>query len=279
MFGVNVENFRNDLPMKKLVKHEKEKEFEREESFLIDKIGVGKIDIFRMVRENISKNLIIQKVVVKNFFAYKMLLEIKKKDRITFDHVLGVTENVLTLLEANGESVDSDLTEKMVLASLVHDAGKTDNKIIEVIKKSEKLKKKDRSEMQKHSRKIFDWLKNINMLDIGKIVVQHHELGEDGFGEDLPYPRSGDDSNYDGPERRQDRESFREEAKILAIADVFDALTKERQYKKAMPIKKCEKIMRNKFRGIEDGKNISVLVEKYKNRELNQIESNKLKQK
>jgi len=229
-----------------------------EEFPVFDSVGDAKINLLRIVREEITDNKTIEKVIGGDVAVCKMLLEIKKKDEITFEHVLRVTENVMTLIEANGQQLDSLKSCELILAAMLHDIGKTNDEINEVVKTPGKLNKEQRAIMEEHPRKAFDRLMKLGYEEAAEIAVRHHEVSDN-------YPRSDIDQGYDGPERRQVKPEVDKAARILAISDVFDALINKRPYKEAMFIDQCEKILREKFRKEEDQKNISILVDDYKN--------------
>ena len=115
--------------------------------------------------------------------------------------------------------------KKVVKAGLLHDIGKY--KIApEIINKKGKLTKKEFEIIKTHSEIGYEMSKSIPNIDedVRQAILSHHER-EDGSG----YPRGlkGDKINL--------------YAKILAIADVYDALTSERVYKdKSTPFEAIE---------------------------------------
>ena len=108
--------------------------------------------------------------------------------------------------------------KKLSQAALLHDIGKTCLPV-EILNKPGKLAPEEYEEIQKHCRYGYNLLKN--NPDISSVtrnaILSHHE-NENGTG----YPRqlSGD--------------KIHKFAKIIHIADVYDALTTKRVYKDAM---------------------------------------------
>ena len=259
-----------------LQKHEGQKDLAHE-AFLADEIiktdkvdnikggDEAMMDILKIVREEIGGNKIVEDIIANNPFVAEMLLKTREKDEFTFRHAIGVTDNVITLLESNNKQLDSDLSRETILASLVHDVGKNDNEINVLVRKKRKLTQEECDVVKGHSEKGFHLIRDLKHLSAAKILVRHHELGQDEVGMAKAYPRSGVDLGYDGPERRHFEPHIEEVARILAISDVFDALISERPYKKAMTIDQCEEVLINKFREESDQRNISILVDGFKN--------------
>lgn len=215
------------------------------------------------IEKEVTSNPLVKEVLAKHFFVYKMLMDVKKSDRDTFDHVLRVAKNILNVIK-NSDDLNDNNIEDLVISGLVHDAGKTDKDIVELVKEPRKLTASEEIIVQKHPRKVFDWLKNIGRLDIAEIVVQHHELSDDEEGRKKSYPRSNGELKPEVVKERAVDPEVTKLARVLAVCDVFDALISERPYKESFPIDKCKTILRNKFRKNEDQKVIDILVNEYK---------------
>jgi PAS domain S-box-containing protein/putative nucleotidyltransferase with HDIG domain len=105
-------------------------------------------------------------------------------------------------------------------AALLHDIGKI---IVpsEILNKPGKLNALERSFVDAHAQASYEILKTIEFeFPIAEIILQHHEK-LDGSG----YPRglSGD--------------SILKEARVLAVADVIEAMASYRPYRPALPLK------------------------------------------
>jgi putative nucleotidyltransferase with HDIG domain len=106
-------------------------------------------------------------------------------------------------------------TELIRYAMILHDIGKillSD----QILNKPAKLTEEEFNFIKTHSLNGFNLIKDINK-DVAAIIIQHHEK-IDGSG----YPYGIKDVKL--------------ESQVISIIDVFDALIKERPYKKAFPV-------------------------------------------
>lgn len=141
-----------------------------------------------------------------------MMMAIRNLDDATYVHSMNVA--LICNLFAHWLKFDEKETELLTLAGLLHDIGKM---LIPptIIKKPDKLTDEEYRVIKKHPSLGYHILKDQNVDPrIAKAALQHHERC-DGKG----YP-CGLVSN--------DIEPF---AKIVAIADVYDALTAKRVYR------------------------------------------------
>ena len=136
-------------------------------------------------------------------------------DIFTSKHVQGVVKNVLKMcIKMNYQY---DYTKKCVTGAYLHDIGKI---MIphEVLQKRGTLDANEYEIMKKHT--IYGYeicMKIPKCVQYANIVRAHHE-NEDGTG----YP--------DGLNKK----TIPEEAKLIKVADVYDALTQKRQYKEGL---------------------------------------------
>lgn len=133
-------------------------------------------------------------------------------DIFTDAHVQGVVKTTTMICEEM--NMDYNDLKKCVLAAYLHDVGKI--KIpSEVLQKNGKLTDEEFAEIKKHT--IYGYeicMEYRNFRELAKIVRAHHE-SYDGSG--YPDSLAGDNIPF--------------EASLIKVADVFDALTKRRQYK------------------------------------------------
>ena len=170
----------------------------------------------------LSKNL--EETVVSLASAFEM------KDPYTAGHQRRVTEIASAIaLEMN---LEEDRFQGLRLSSLVHDIGKI-NVPTEILSKPGKITEPEFNLIRTHSKAGYDILKKINFpWPISRIVLQHHER-MDGSG--YPNGLSG--------------EEILLEARIIAVADVVEAMATHRPYRASLGIEKAlEEIEKNRGR-------------------------------
>ena len=153
---------------------------------------------------------------------------IEKKDPYTAKHQQRVSLIVQAIAAKMGLS--KKRIEGLYTAALVHDIGKI---IVpaEILSKPGRLTEIEFSIIKEHPRVGYEILKDVDFpWPVAEIILQHHER-MDGSG----YPRglTGDDILL--------------EARILAVADVVEAMSSHRPYRPALGIDKAlEEISKNK---------------------------------
>ncbi|WP_019243810.1 MULTISPECIES: HD-GYP domain-containing protein [Bacillus] len=158
--------------------------------------------------------------IMKEMTAEKGLLtilaDVYTHDSYIFTHSYNVTLYALAIgmeLKLNPKQL-----EILGLGSILHDVGKM--KVSQkILLKPGKLTEEEYEEIKTHAEEGFQILKEVNTVPllVAHCAYQHHER-IDGSG----YPRGLKD---------KDIHFF---AKILAVADVFDAVTSNRVYRKAL---------------------------------------------
>jgi len=147
------------------------------------------------------------------------MAHITSHDYYTYTHSVNVGMlSVLLTKSAFKGSYDHNMRE-LGAGFFLHDLGKCDVPQ-ELINKAGRLSPEEWEVIRKHPRRGNKILSDTNQLtkECGIIVMQHHER-EDGSG--YPFGLKKDEiHNY---------------ARICAIADVFDALTSTRAYKRKLP--------------------------------------------
>jgi PAS domain S-box-containing protein/putative nucleotidyltransferase with HDIG domain len=137
------------------------------------------------------------------------------RDRYTAGHQLRVTELACAIAEAMGLS--KELVQAVHVAGLLHDVGK----ILlptEILTKPGRLNDIEFAMIRTHPKAGYNILKSIEFpWPIAKMVLQHHER-MDGSG----YPD------------RVGGEEILMEARILAVADVVEAMSSHRPYRPAL---------------------------------------------
>ncbi len=169
----------------------------------------------KKIREGIirlSNNL--EEAVISLASAFEM------KDPYTAGHQRRVTEIACAI--AREMNIDQDRLQGLRLASLVHDIGKI-NVPAEILSKPGKLIRPEIDLIRTHSEAGYNILKNINFpWPISEIVLQHHERIN---GSGYPKGLSGN--------------AILLEAKIIAVADVVEAMASHRPYRASLGIEKA----------------------------------------
>ena len=141
---------------------------------------------------------------------------IDAKDAYTRGHSERVAWGARALAKAIG--LDEATAERAHLAGLLHDIGKIGVPETVLTKKG-RLSEAEFDMIKRHPRIGFDILRGIPSLeDVLPGVLHHHERWD---GKGYPTGAAGEEISLFG--------------RILAVADVFDALSSDRAYRKALP--------------------------------------------
>ncbi len=172
--------------------------------------GVNLDDISNQV-ENIVEELIHQKHMLVN------MIDLKVFDDYTYSHSVNVA--VLSIIIGVTMGISRKELTKLGLGALLHDIGKVfiDK---DIVNKPGKLTDEEFTSMKMHSKLGYDYVRDRFQLPVKSYVavLDHHER-YDGSG--YPNNKKGDEISDFG--------------KMIALADVYDALTSERPYRKALP--------------------------------------------
>lgn len=148
------------------------------------------------------------------------------RDSTTYNHL--VRMSLYSYLIAKEMGFDEEWCEKLKLAAPMHDIGKLGIKDM-ILLKPAKLTDEEFEEMKKHTIYGYEILKDstIDILKMASNVALCHHEKYDGTG----YPRG------------LKGEEIPIEARIVAVADVFDALTSRRPYKEPYEIERAVEII------------------------------------
>lgn len=169
-------------------------------------------------------------IAVKAFLA-----SLKGKDSYTEGHSVRVSHYGVTLAKALGYT-DKQL-RTIEMAGFLHDIGKI--KINEnILNKPSKLTNEEYGEIKRHPLYGLEILQDMyeksemqseDYQMMANITAMHHERFD---GRGYPYGKKGEEIPF--------------EARILAVADTFDAMTTTRSYRKGLTIEEArEEILRN----------------------------------
>lgn len=216
------------------------KPFDPQELQEVIKNGIDKFDLVS------SKSLILKDL--KELF-YKTIKSISSaldaKDEYTHGHSMRVT--LYSIILAKAVNVPENQLEMIEISGLLHDIGKIAIPQA-ILCKAGKLSDEEFVIMKTHpsnSEKLISSIKKLENIAPG---IKHHHERWDGRG--YPDKLAGEDIPYS--------------ARIIAIADTYDAMTSTRSYRKALTheiaideIKKCagtqfDPVLAQKFVEIED---------------------------
>lgn len=191
-------------------------------------LGMGySIDMEKI--NNISNYIIVGADQKKDIV--RCLNQIKSSDEYLYTHSINVS--LLSMLLGKWLGLDTVEIEQLVQAGLLHDIGKI--KVApEILNKPGKLSNEEYEEIKKHpvyGYRILEKDKNISR-DICAAVLMHHEK-EDGSG--YPMGIKG--------------EKIHKLAKIISVADIYDAMTSNRVYKEKESAFQVFRMMENEAIG------------------------------
>ncbi len=177
------------------------------------------------LQERADENSRIQEEMILSFAEIT-----ENKSEQTGKHVRRVAEYTRILAEELG--MEKDEANRLRLASTMHDVGKL---LVpaEILEKPARLTDEEFAEIKKHpgyGGKLLNDVEGDVMHMARTVALEHHER-PDGHG--YPDGKSGDTISMEG--------------KIVAVADVYDALTSRRSYKQAWDEKDAyEEIVKGK---------------------------------
>ncbi len=142
-------------------------------------------------------------------------LAIDAKDPYTKGHSSRVADYVTAL--SRELNLPADRVEFLHYIAMIHDVGKV-TVPEHILKKEAPLSPEEDSIMKTHSPAGAEIIKDVKYFAPGSDIIRHHHERWDGAG----YPN------------RLRGEEIPEGARILSVADAFDAMTSDRPYRKAM---------------------------------------------
>lgn len=156
--------------------------------------------------------------------AFAFAAVIDAKTPFTYRHSSNVAKYAVGIATAMG--ADGMLLRDVLRAGLLHDVGKlgVSNRILD---KPGRLTDEEREEVKKHPRWTWQILERVSAFEHFAAASSHHHERLDGKG--YPWGLTGDRLDFT--------------ARVLAIADVYEALTADRPYREGLPISKVMDIM------------------------------------
>lgn len=150
---------------------------------------------------------------------------IGNRDQYTGEHSLRVRDIALTI-GTELRLPPGDMNE-LAIAAVLHDIGKIGIPE-QILNKTGKLTESEFAIIQKHPQLGYDALINIKQLErVAEYILYHHECFD---GRGYPCRKKGDEIPLI--------------SRILSVADVYEAITSDRVYRKAMNLEQTMMVMR-----------------------------------
>ena len=164
--------------------------------------------------------------IIKNSEALACVINIRNKDEYLLEHSVSVS--VLMTIFAHFIKIDRQIIEQLAIGAFLHDVGKI---MIpeQVLNKPNKLTDNEFRLMKSHVDHSIDIMKktpNISKLSIEVAALHHEKLNGQGY-----------------PRQLQDK-AINKYGRMIAICDIFDALTANRCYKNGYSHVKAFSILR-----------------------------------
>ena len=184
---------------------------------------------------------------VSDFKIQAYVQDLKHHHYETYAHSLrvGIFSLDLGLKMRQRYLFSDEALRDLCYGGILHDVGKLCIPL-EVLTKAGFLDSKERTVINGHPRLGFVYLEHLDSLRVQQIVVMHHEFKRE------PYPRQGFDRRIQirlEPERRQLDSETLFLAQIVAVSDLYDALSFRREYKDTFDDSTIESILREQFTG------------------------------
>ena len=160
--------------------------------------------------------MIIEKLMERSYIKPYMNV-IRSYDMETYNHSVNVAKTAALIMDAYPDDINQTVYEEILMGALLHDIGKT-LVPIQIIQKTEPLTKLDYAFIRQHP---LNGLRMVKEEAFGEliegIILKHHEK-LNGKGYPCGY----------------DMEEIEDAVRVVAMADVYSALTEHRGYKRAM---------------------------------------------
>jgi HD-GYP domain-containing protein (c-di-GMP phosphodiesterase class II) len=181
--------------------------------------------------------------VSENLNVFQLFQAVKATDEYTYQHNIGV--GILSTLIGRWLNLTEPEIATLALAATLHDVGKV-NIPIEILNKPGNLSDVEFALVKKHTIYGYELLKDTVGLNqrIPLVAIQHHERND---GNGYPFGLKQDKIDY-----------F---SKIVAVADIFHAMSSKRPYHNPIPFHEIVSQMRKGIYGELDPNIVSVFLD------------------
>ena len=172
-------------------------------------------EIFKNTKDYVSKHKLSESSGINSKIIdliMNRLFEKNNREMLHSKQVGKICKDIATKM-----NFDKDNVSQIKIAGLMHDIGKIriDKNILD---KPQKLSSDEQKEIEKHSETGYRILSSVNEFsEIAEYILEHHEKWN---GEGYPRGLRGEEISL--------------QARIIAVADAFDAMTRDRTYGKAL---------------------------------------------
>jgi len=187
-----------------------------------DYFNVRRMDMLQIFSNHAAT--VVENTGLIEYIVYALARAAEMNDEDTGNHILRVGRYCAVLAEALG--LPEDIVSTLRLHATLHDVGKLQIHP-DILKKPGKLTPEEWEEMKKHTEYGARIIGSHHMLDTAKTVALNHHERYDGSG--YPHGLTGEDIPL--------------EARIMSIADIYDALRSKRVYKPALDHETAVKII------------------------------------
>lgn len=191
---------------------------------------------------NLENKVLYESLYTNLLDTFKSLIAaIQVRDHYTEAHCCRVS--ALAVKTAEALSCSPNEIESLRIAGLLHDIGKIsipDN----ILLKKGALSREELDVIKTHPRIGVEILSSMVLLDNERDIIRHHHERWDGKG----YPFGVEGENIPLP------------ARILAVADSFDAMTTDRPYRKGMSVDEAAEELRNNCHTQFDAKIVDIFI-------------------
>jgi HD-GYP domain-containing protein (c-di-GMP phosphodiesterase class II) len=173
----------------------------------------------------------------------RLIDPLRTQHRETYEHSLRV--GLLSIDLGHDNELHPPELLCLGCAGLLHDVEKA--RIPgDILSKNGTINSEETRIMEEHPRLAFRECLDMGWEVVAEIVVAHHEYRKN------PYPRKGIERRQDNRftvDRRKNKVSVSMLAQIVAVVDMYDALSSRRSYKEPISAAKTEGILMEQFTG------------------------------